>query len=270
MLYSVFNKDNWDLALLPVGAKGQPKILVETPAWETGGCFGPQPGDVTVVSRSIFGAPTNEFFIWSPGTREFKPLPLPKAKNDMPAWSRDGRYLAYATNQSGSMNLCVLDMTGGRSVEITSGSEDDSRPDWSPDGRSIAFLRGVRRSHIFVGNPETREKRQLTFGETTDYEPMVSRDGKWVAFVREKAGSARTAAVLAWAPVEGGDVHELDLKGLSFNASGGVAWSPDTEELAFAADDGSGNVDIYRVSARGGARASHRRTRHRCHPPVVP
>ena len=128
LLYSVFNKDNYDLAFLPTGAKGEPKVLVETPAWETGGCFGPGPGDVTVVSRSVFGAPTNEFFIWSPGTHEFKPLPLPKAKNDMPAWSRDGRYLAYATDQNGSRDLWVLDMTGGRSVEVTSGPEDDSRP----------------------------------------------------------------------------------------------------------------------------------------------
>ena len=45
----------------------------------------------------------------------------------------------------------------------------------------------------------------------------------------------------------------MDFKGLTFNTSGGVAWSPDTEELAFAADDGSGNVDIYRVRRDGGA-----------------
>ncbi len=253
LLYSVFNRDNYDLALLPTGAEGQPKVIAETPAWETGGCFGPGPGDVTVVSRTVFGAPTNEFFIWSPGGGGFKPLPLPKAKNDMPAWSRDGRYLAYATDQNGSMDLWVLDMTGGRSVEITSGPEDDSRPDWSPDGRSIAFLRGVRRSHIFVADPETREKRQLTSGETTDYEPMVSQDGKWVAFTREKSGPARSVAVLAWAPAEGGDIRELDLKGLAYNASGGVSWSPDAKELAFAADDGSGNIDIYRVPREGGA-----------------
>jgi Tol biopolymer transport system component len=255
LLYSVFNKDNWDLALLSAGVEGEPKVLAETPAWETGGCFGPGSGEITVVSRSVFGAPTNEFFIWSPDTREFKPLPLPKAKNDMPAWSKDGRYLAYATDQSGSMNLWVLDMTGGRSVEVTSGPEDDSRPDWSPDGQSIVFLRGTKSCHIFIADPETREKTQLTSGQVCDYDPMISMDGKWVAFIREKVGAARTSPVLAWASVEGGPVHEVDLKGLTFNASGGVAWSPNADELAFAADDGSGNVDIYRAKREGGAPA---------------
>ena len=255
LLYSVFNKDNYELALLGAGEKGEPRILVETPAWETGGCFGPGPDEVTVVSRSMFGAATNEFFIWSPELREFKPLPLPKAKNDMPVWSRDGRYLAYATDQSGRMNLWVLDMTGGRSVEITSGPADDSRPDWSPDGRSLTFLRGLRSCHIYVADPDTHEKRQITFGETCDYDPMVSPDGKWVVFVREKAGREKTAPVLAWAAVEGGPVHEVDLRGLRFNPSGGVSWSPDSGHLAFAADDGSGNVDIYRIPREGGAPA---------------
>jgi Tol biopolymer transport system component len=171
----------------------------------------------------------------------------------MPVWSRDGRYLAYATNQNGSMDLWVLDSTGGRSVEVTSGPEDDSRPDWSPDGQSIVFLRGVKSCHIFVADPESREKIQLTSGEVCDNEPMVSADGKWVAFIREKTGAIRTSPVLAWASVEGGDVHEMDLKGLTFNASGGVSWSPDAEDLAFAADDGSGNVDIYRARREGGA-----------------
>ena len=63
-----------------------------------------------------------------------------------PAWSPDGRRLAYTTN---SHSVWVVGADGRGNHRLTAGSKD-SGPRWSPDGRRIAFVRNVRRE---AGSP---------------------------------------------------------------------------------------------------------------------
>jgi dipeptidyl aminopeptidase/acylaminoacyl peptidase len=55
-------------------------------------------------------------------------------------------------------------------------------------------------------------------------------------------------------PTAGGEVRIIDLGPLGVQfGEGRVCWSPDAREIAFSADDGSGNTDIYRVARDGGS-----------------
>ncbi len=256
ILCSDFNGDNTDLSLARMDGRTPPQRLAETKQWEIGGCFGPGPGEVTAVVNPVYGATVTEFSVWSPDTREYQPLPLPRAFNGYPDWSADGRYLAYSSDQSGDMNVWVFDAVAGKSVQITGGPEQDVLPRWSPDGATLGFVRRNHTSHIFLGDPGDFSRRQITHGDALDSDPMLSNDGAWMVFMRDETGPGRATpnTILCTASTAANsEVRELDLGGVVFNNRGGACWSPDASELAFSADDGSGNVDIYRVAREGGA-----------------
>ncbi len=60
-----------------------------------------------------------------------------------PAWSRDGKRIAFASARDGQLHLFVIDAAAaGEAKRLTSGPQDDRHPTWSPDGRRLAFTRG--------------------------------------------------------------------------------------------------------------------------------
>ncbi len=56
-----------------------------------------------------------------------------------PAWSPDGRSLAYSSDRDGFMNVWVRDVQSGADRQITRGSVAAMQAAWSPDGSRIAF-----------------------------------------------------------------------------------------------------------------------------------
>ena len=63
-----------------------------------------------------------------------------EATSAYPAWSPDGRSLAYARFADGTWDLYVYDLDSRRERRLTRGGGDEIDPAWSPDGRLIAFV----------------------------------------------------------------------------------------------------------------------------------
>ena len=56
-----------------------------------------------------------------------------------PAWSPDGRRLAFTSNRAGAYDIYVACADGTRATKLTTGTVDKRYPVWSPDGRRIAY-----------------------------------------------------------------------------------------------------------------------------------
>lgn len=254
-LWRKLNGDSWDVGVSS-DEDSTWQALATTPEWETDACFGPSAGEVTVVRQAYFSATTSELGIYSTTNSTWTPLPLPKALNAEPAWDPGKTVLAFISNRAGSGDLWIYDSRNTRLTQITSGPEEETNPCWSPDGASVIFARKVNTSHIFAGDPRTLEAVQITEGEARDFFPRGSPDGRWVAFFRKLApqGTGPVETQLCVMPAaEASPVTVLDLGGLVPTVGPWMfAWSPDAQHLVFAADDGTGNVDLYSVARENG------------------
>lgn len=74
-------------------------------------------------------------------------------RNDsQPAWSPDGRYLAFVRAHEGKPQIWILPMTGGEAYPLTSARYGATQPQWSPDGQAILFASPLPR-HALSGEP---------------------------------------------------------------------------------------------------------------------
>src|SRR5262245_48634766 len=71
------------------------------------------------------------------GTRQ---LTQGKKSSNAPAWSPDGRRLAFGSDRTEKRQVFLLDMTGGDAQQLTTAEEGVSAFAWSRDGASIAFV----------------------------------------------------------------------------------------------------------------------------------
>jgi TolB protein len=71
--------------------------------------------------------------------------------NTNPAWSPDGRWIAYETRLEGQFDVWLIDPAGGANLPLISHPRSDESPSWAPNGRKLAFSSTRRgRSDIYV------------------------------------------------------------------------------------------------------------------------
>jgi eukaryotic-like serine/threonine-protein kinase len=148
-----------------------------------------------------------------------------------PTWSPDGRYIAYAADRSGNLDIWVQPLGGGRAVQITSDPADDSAPAWAPDGQHIAFRSERDGGGIYLVRALGGEERRLA---GIGHRPRWSPDGTRLLC------SSETGQQMEWAEkhiyvltLDGGPPTEVlrsFSKGLVKSPS--VAWHPDGERIS--------------------------------------
>jgi len=73
------------------------------------------------------------------------PLQLTSSKDgaSQPAWSPDGRQLAFVRTVEGKPQIFILSMNGGEPLQLTKYKYGASSPKWSPDGKQVLFSSGI-------------------------------------------------------------------------------------------------------------------------------
>jgi TolB protein len=95
--------------------------------------------------------------------------------NVFPQWSPDGNLIAFTDLVDGVFQLGVVSAAGGETKIITSGPLAHSCPKWSPDGKSLCYLRTekAKRPELVVSDPDgANAKVVLTHvGDTVEWLP---------------------------------------------------------------------------------------------------
>lgn len=76
------------------------------------------------------------------------PLTLHEAHDFMPVWSRDGKWLAFASDRFGNFDVFIMPSSGGEAKRLTYHSANDYPYDFSPDGKSVLF--GTARNDVYT------------------------------------------------------------------------------------------------------------------------
>ncbi len=138
-----------------------------------------------------------------------------------PAWSPDGRRIAYVSFENARPSIWVQEVFTGKRERLTSYQGINGAPAWSPDGRYLAMtLSKDGNPDIFVMDVTRRSLRPLTRHRAIDTEPAWSPDGRSLVFTSDRGGGPQIYKV----PVNGGKASRVTFEG-GYNAR--ASYSPD-------------------------------------------
>ncbi|WP_302138253.1 Tol-Pal system beta propeller repeat protein TolB [Halomonas alkalicola] len=106
-----------------------------------------------------------------------------------PAWSPDGRRLAYVSFETERPAIYIQDLASGQRVRATSFQGINGAPAWSPDGRRLAMsLSKDGQPEIYVMDIASREFQRITNSSSIDTEPAWAPDGRSLLFTSDRSG----------------------------------------------------------------------------------
>jgi len=172
-----------------------------------------------------------------------------------PAWSVDGRSIAFSATTGGYSDLFIYDLESNSLRQVTKDRFADLQPAWSPDGRHVAFVTdrfSTTLSTLDAGpyglavlDVEPGAIWALrTFDHGKSINPQWAPDGRRLYFLSDRSGITNVYVV----DVETGDLRQIT--NLDAGTSGITALSPalsspaDANRLAFSAYE-AGKLGIY-------------------------
>lgn len=156
-----------------------------------------------------------------------------------PAWSPDGKKIAYVSFEGGNSNIYVQDITTGSRQLVESHPKGiNGAPAWSPDGKKLAVaLSYVGNLELFSLDLATRKETRLTNNLAIDTEPVWAPDGQSIYFTSDRSGRPQIYQMSA----SGGDAKRITFQGQS---NYDVSVSYDGKQIAMV----QANGNVYRIA----------------------
>ena len=172
-----------------------------------------------------------------------------------PAWSPDGHYLYFSSDQAGTFNvwrIAIDEATGkpaGGQEPVTLPRQNLGHLSFSADGSLLALSSNTGQSNIeaLAFDPQRETvgvRRRITNSSENTQSPSVSSDGKWLAFFRSTNGQEDL-----W--VVGTDGNGLRQLTNDAAVDRRPKWSPDDKRLMFDSTR-SGTYQIWTMAPDGG------------------
>ncbi|KAF0108497.1 MAG: hypothetical protein FD146_1071 [Anaerolineaceae bacterium] len=210
----------------------------------------PNPGG-GVLLLSMTESGTAHLFAFSPSTLALTRLTADPWDDIAPALSPDGSRLAYASRRNGYWDLYILTLQTGEIFRLTDTPEYESAPSWSPDGQWLvyeSYADGNLELTIRSATDPAQAPIRLT-NPAADHSPawFPKPPGRLVVFVSNRSGQDDVwLADLDRA----GDDRYTNLSSTPAARESHPAWSPDGNQIAWAATDANGLTGIYVYDTR--------------------
>jgi Tol biopolymer transport system component len=177
-----------------------------------------------------------------------------------PAWSPDGKRIAFTSLRDGKREVYVLNLESGAVTRLTTAAGDvqeNSQPKWSPLGNQIVYVaKRFTAYQIWVMSDTGEGKQQIVRSgqELWDYLPVWAPDGQTILFSQRNPPPVVVRPWLMSIRYEDRETTSpIRLSDLPRPADD-IKFSPDGLWLVYEGIDNSGNRDIYFMTVTGGNR----------------
>jgi Tol biopolymer transport system component len=164
-----------------------------------------------------------------------------------PAFSPDGRKIAFLSDRTGAQEIWVADLETQSSTQLTHfGGPPTGTPTWSPDGLQIAFdSEQGRHTDVFAISADGGPPRRITAIPADNCVPSWSRDGKSIYFASDRSGEFQV-----WRAAAIGETSSRPATQVTRGGGFLAADSPDGKSLYYA--KGRGKPGLWRRNLSNG------------------
>ncbi len=180
--------------------------------------------------------------------------PSPEGDFD-PAWSPDGKRIAFSSKRSGMPQIYVINLETGVLTRLTETRATEIQPSWSQNGAQIAYTHWIVYAQIWIMSDTGKNQTQFSMsGEINDFWPVWSPNNDRI-FYGQKQSNSSVSWVTTMRYEDRGTYRETRIPSQS-PATGAqpiadISLSPDGEWFAFQSWPDGTNHDIYIMDANG-------------------
>ena len=192
LVYSGQASGNRDIYLQSVGGQNPINLTADSPDEDDQPAFSPDGERIAFRSSRQGGG------IFIMGRTGEAPRRLTSGPGFRPAWSPDGRAIAYSTesvdvnpqNGYGASGIWLVDVASGQARDLN--VRNGAQASFSPDGKGLAVTTrhsDARQMDIEMVAIDGDARATIVTGPATDWNPVWSPDGRYLYFTSDRGGS---------------------------------------------------------------------------------